>query len=239
MELRKRAGLELDRRDLVMRPKDAFEPADDEWDADDVLTKARKSNRRMASLILQKRMADVDVKAAKNSMLPKVDLELSGALVGSGDTTDRALTAVTNSNGYEITAGLTVQFEIGGAAKGAHDAALARRQKVEVDQADAARQLDNDVIHAVHLVKSARARVTYAEKAMQYAEENVKAERAQFQAKLRTNYDVMQRQTELANARIRRGRAIADYHIAVAQVQFLGGFLLEQYRVNVRPMAKR
>lgn len=239
MDLRKRAGLELERRDLVMRPKETFEAADDEWDADDVLARARKSNRRMASLILQKRAADVDVKVAKNSMLPKVDLELSGALIGSGDTTDRSLTAVTNSNGYEITAGLTVQFEIGGAAKGAHEAARARRQKVDVDLADVARTLDADVIHAVHQVKSARARVVFAEKAMQYAEENVKAERAQFQAKLRTNFDVMQRQTELANARLRRGRAIADYHLAVSNVQFLGGFLLEQYRVNVRPLAKR
>lgn len=238
MELRKRAGLELERRDLVMRPQDAFEPADDEWDADEVLAKARKSNRRMASLILQKRIADVDVKVAKDAMLPKVDLELSGALIGTGNTTDRSLTAVAGSDGYEVVAGLTVQFDIGGAAKGARDAALARRQKVVVDQADAARTLDTEVVHAVHEVKSARARVTYAEKAMQYAEENVKAERAQFQAKLRTNYDVMQRQTELVNARIRRGRAIADYHLAVANVQFLGGFLLEQYRVNVRPLPR-
>lgn len=239
MDLRKRAGLELDRRDLVMRPQDTFEAADDEWDAGEVLSRARKSNRRMASLVLQKRSADVDVKVAKNSMLPKVDLELSGALTGSGDTTDRSLTAVANSNGYEVTAGLTVQFDIGGAAKGAHDAALARRQKVDVDLADAARTLDTEVVHAVHEVKSARARVVFAEKAMQYAEENVKAERAQFQAKLRTNFDVMQRQTELANARLRRGRAIADYHLAVASVQFLGGFLLEQYRVNVRPLATK
>jgi outer membrane protein TolC len=238
LELRKRAGLELGRRDLVMRPQDAFEASDDEWEIEDVLARARKSNRRMASLILQKRMADVDIKVARNAMLPKVDLELSGALVGTGDTTDRSLTAVTNSNGYEVTAGLTVQFDIGGAAKGAHDAARARRQRVEVDQADTARTLDTEVVQAVHEVKAARARLGFADKAIQYAEDNVKAERANFQAKQRTNFDVMQRQTELVNAKLRRGRAIADYHLAVAKVQFLGGFLLEQYRVNVRPMAK-
>ena len=54
-----------------------------------------------------------------------------------------------------------------------------------------------------------------------------------------TNYNVMQRQTELIEARLRRGRAVADYHIAVAQLQFLGGTLLEQYRVNVRPRGER
>ena len=50
-----------------------------------------------------------------------------------------------------------------------------------------------------------------------------------------TNFQVMQRQAQLIDARLRRGRAVADYHVAVAQLQFLSGVLLEQYRVNVRP----
>jgi len=55
-----------------------------------------------------------------------------------------------------------------------------------------------------------------------------------------TNYNVMQRQTEVIEARLRRGRAVADYHIAVAQLQFLSGTLLEQYRINVKaPRSER
>ena len=241
LDLRKKVGLELERRDLVMRPKDPFEAADDEWDVDEVLKRARKSNRRLAAIILQKRAADVDVKVAKNAMLPQVDLNLSGALIGTGDTTDRALTNAANSNGYQVTAGLTVQFEIGGAAKGNHDAALAKRQRLEVDQADTARTLDTEVIHSVHAVKSARARVALADKSITLAEENVKAERANLQAgpgRGATHYTLMQRLTDLANAKLRKGRAIADYHLAVAQVQFLGGMLLEQYRVNARPLPR-
>jgi len=49
------------------------------------------------------------------------------------------------------------------------------------------------------------------------------------------NFRVMERQTQLIDARLRRGRAVADYHVAVAQLQQLAGFLLEQYRVDVRP----
>ena len=41
------------------------------------------------------------------------------------------------------------------------------------------------------------------------------------------------------HALLSRGRAVADYHIAVAQLQFLSGTILEQYRVNVRPPARR
>ena len=43
---------------------------------------------------------------------------------------------------------------------------------------------------------------------------------------------------DVSNAKLRRARAIADYHIAVANLQFHGGMLLEQYRVNVRPLPR-
>ncbi|HEU0037171.1 MAG TPA: TolC family protein [Kofleriaceae bacterium] len=238
-DLRKKVGLELDRRDFVIKPAEQFEVGTEEWNVDDVLARSRKSNRRIATLILEKRIADVEVKAAKNGMLPQVDLTLSGALVGTGATSGEAFSAVTASNGYQVMAGLTVQFDIGGAAKGAHDAALARRSRVVADQTDTQRAIDTEVVHAVHQVTSARARVALTEKAIENAEINVKAENASFQMGKSTNFNVMQRQSELVQARLRRGRAIVDYHVAVANLQYLGGMLLEQYRVNVRPPATR
>jgi hypothetical protein len=96
-------------------------------------------------------------------------------------------------------------------------------------------------VHAVNQVKSARARVALAEKAAR--EETVKAERQNYNSQRvgaqATTHTIMQRQTDLINARLRKGRAIADYHLAVAQVQFHGGMLLEQYRVNVRPLPRK
>ena len=76
-------------------------------------------------------------------------------------------------------------------------------------------------------------------KAIQVAEENVRAERASFMVGRTTNFQVMQRQTDLIEARLRRGQAVADYHKAVAQLQFLSGDILSQYRVNVRPRGDR
>jgi len=67
----------------------------------------------------------------------------------------------------------------------------------------------------------------------------VRAEKAQFIAGRTTNANVMQRQGELITARLAIGRAQADYHIAVAQLQFLSGVLLDQYGVDVKPHAHR
>ena len=89
------------------------------------------------------------------------------------------------------------------------------------------------------MVSSARTRVGLAAKAIIMAEENVRSERASFMAARTTNFQVMQRQTELMESRLRRGQAVADYHKAVAQLQFLSGVILEQYRVNVKPRGER
>jgi outer membrane protein TolC len=61
----------------------------------------------------------------------------------------------------------------------------------------------------------------------------------QFQAGRTTNYNVLQRQGEAINARLSLARAVADYHIAVATLQYLSGTLLDQYGIDVKPHAQR
>lgn len=238
LDVRRKAGLPIDRREIVMRPGERFEAGSEEFRAAEVIATMKKSNRRIASMILQKRIADVDVKVAKNAMLPQVDLQLSGALVGSGQTSDGALSAVAGADGFQVMAGLSVQFEISGAAKGAHDAALARRRKVEIDRLDVERTLEAEVVAAVKQVTAARARVGFAEKAINVAEDAVRVEIGLYQVAKSDNYKVMQRQSELVQAALRRGRAVADYHVAVAQLRYLSGTLLDEARVSVRPRAR-
>lgn len=235
LELRRRVGLELSRRQIALRPAEAFEIGADEWDVEDVLKRSRKANRRLLALGIQRKLAEVDVKVAKNGMLPQVDVSLSGGVLGTGKTADAAFSGVGAANGYQVMAGLKVEFELSGAARAAHGAAVAKQARVEVDRADVARTLDAEVVTAVKSVTAARARVGLADKAIFVAEENVKVERQSFLAGRTDNFRVMERQTQLIDARLRRGRAVSDYHTAVAQLQQLSGFLLEQYKVDVRP----
>ena len=235
LEVRRKAGLGLGRRETVIRPGEAFEIGNEEWDIEEILARSRKGNRRLAAIALQKKAADVDVKVAKDATLPSVDLSVSGALIGGGNTTGESFSALSGIEGYEVMAGLSVQFELSGAAKSNYDAAQARRRRLNVDRADAERQLDAEVVTATKMVTSARARILLSDKAIAVAEENVKAERLSFAAGKSTNFDVLDRQTKMIDSQLSRGRAVADYHQAVATLQFLSGVILEQYRVNVRP----
>ena len=132
-----------------------------------------------------------------------------------------------------------MSFELSGAAKKGRDAAEAKRRRLDIDEADAARQIETQTVLAVKQVAAARKRVELSQKAERVADENVRSEKAQFIAGRTTNSQVMQRQGELINARLAIGRAQADYHIAVAQLQYLSGVLLDQYGVDVKPHAHR
>lgn len=239
LELRRKAGLELGRRDIALRPSEPFEVGDDEFDVDDMIERSHVANRKLATLQLERKIADIDVAVARDQMKPQFDVTVSGAIIGDGDGAANAISSLGGADSYEVMVGLSLQFELSGAAAKTRDAAQAKRRRLEIDRKDLERQIDTAVVNAVHMVTSARTRVGLADKAILVAEENARAERASFMVGRTTNFQVMQRQTELIEARLRRGQAVADYHKAVAQLQFLTGILLEQYRVNVRPRGGR
>jgi outer membrane protein TolC len=239
MELRRLAGLELTKRSVVLRPSEPMEIGDDEFDVDEVLARSKIANRKLATIQIEKKIAMVDVEVARDQRKPQVDLNVQGSLIGLGDTTADSFSGIGNHDGYAVTVGLSMSWELSGAASRAHTAAQTKTRRLDIDRADAERQIETQTALAVKAVAASRTRVALSTKAIAIAEENLRTERANFLVARTTNFQVMQRQTELIEARLRRGRAVADYHIAVAQLQYLSGLLLDQYRIDVKPRGER
>jgi outer membrane protein TolC len=231
--MRQKAGLSIDRREIVLKPGEQFAIGDDEFDVDEVLARAHQANRQLATVQLEKKLADIDLDVARDQVKPQLDLQVQGALMGNGESTGESVNGVGDS--FQVTVGVSMSFELSGAARHNRDAAEAKKHRLDIDRADLERQIDVQVVTAVKQVTAGRTRVALADKAIQVAEDNVRAERANFMVGRSTNFQVMQQQTQLIEARLAEGRAIADYHEAVAQLQYLSGIILEQYRVNVLP----
>lgn len=237
MEMRMKAGLEISRRDVVMRPSEPLEIGKDEpeFDAEEVIAKSRIANRKLATVALEGKLSDVDIEVARDAAKPQIDLSVSGALIGTADNAGDSVANVAGGGGYQVSIGLNMSFELSGAARRNKDAALAKRRRLDVDRADVERQIEVQTALAVRQVAAARYRVELEDRAIAVAEDNVRNERAQFMAGKTTNYNVLQRQGELIDAHLKRGRAVADYHIAVAQLEYLSGSLLGDYGVDVIP----
>lgn len=238
LELRRKTGISIDQREVVLRPTGDFAVGAEEWNVEDVLAASRKVNRKLAQVILQKKQAELDVKVAKNGMLPQIDISLQGGLLGQGDSTSSAFGAAFGADGFQVVANLSVQFDISGAAKSNLEAAEAQKSRVEVDRIDQERTLETEVVQSVRLVKSAAVRVELAQRAVAAAGLNVEAENVLYQARQSSNSNVAQRRSDETEARIREARAIADYHVQVAALKSITGTLLGEYGVDVRPGGK-
>jgi len=241
LELRRVAGLEIGRRDILVRPADPLELDNVSWNIDDVLAQSHKVNHELAAIVLEKKIADVDVAVAHDGMLPQIDLNLSGALTGTGATGSDAFSSLGNGDGfgYQVVAGLSMSFELSGAAKAAHAAATAKRHGLDIERLDRERQIDAEVVSSVKTLMSGRTRVALSDKAIAVAEDNVRAERAKFLAQTSTTFQVLQQQARLMDAQLKRGRAVADYHVAAVKLRYLSGTLLDTYRVRVRSRGER
>jgi outer membrane protein TolC len=239
MDLLRKSGFTLEHRQMLLHPAEKMEIGDDEFDIDEVLARAKVANRKLATLQIERKSADVDIQVAEDAAKPQVDLTGTGALIGMGESAGDSITGIGNGDGYQVTVGLSLSWEMGGAAKKGRDAAVTKKSRLEIDRIDTERQIETQTVLAVKQVAAARKRVEFATKAKLASNDNVRSERMQFQAGRTTNYNVLQRQGEAINARLSLARAVADYHIAVATLQYLSGTLLDQYGIDVKPHAQR
>lgn len=232
LDLRRKIGLKIDHHNLVMRPSEPMEIGSEEWDEDETIARAHHANKRLAALEFQRKAANIDVSVAKDQTLPQLDATLSGAILGVGADPGKALNALGGVSGFQVMAGLSFDVELGGGANKGVQAAQGRAKKIDIDRDDMERQIDVDVSNAVSTVNIARKRVEFADTAIVVANENANAEKLNFMANHTNNFQVMQRQTQLIESQLKRGRAIVDWRIAVADLQYLSGMLLEQYGIS-------
>jgi outer membrane protein TolC len=72
-----------------------------------------------------------------------------------------------------------------------------------------------------------------SQQAVDLSEKNIEAERRRFELGRSTNFDVLQRQEEQKQARLRFARAAVDYLLATVAIDALRGRLLKGYGVSV------
>jgi outer membrane protein len=107
------------------------------------------------------------------------------------------------------------------------------------------RQLDNqtrrtmqnievEVRNAIQAIETAKMRIEAARAATEYARQQLEGEEKKFQAGLQTTFFVLQRQTELSQARGTELRALADYNKAVAELQRVISTTLTSNSIDIK-----
>jgi HAE1 family hydrophobic/amphiphilic exporter-1 len=231
LAVRRLAGLGLASTTLV--PSQAPEVPRTEWSEDAAVAATLVHGPALAQKKLVQRQADVAVDVANNAMLPRLDLKLTGEIDGIGSSAGAAFGQLGTAQAYSIMGGLSLQWDIGGAARAADAGARVHRARLGAERADLEHQLAASAMSAVRQLRFARQRIELTDIAIQVADEALRAEVVAFQAGHSTTVLVFQRQDDVAQAKLRLARARIDAVEAGALLDYLTGGLLARYGVKL------
>jgi outer membrane protein TolC len=168
--------------------------------------------------------AAVEREAAEQDVLPRLDLVLRGGPAGNADDVGDAFSQLATFDSFDASATLTFTLPLGNrTAKAQHAAARLREKRLGHAAAEVRGQLTAAVQRALDAVELADRRIVAAEKASTLAARNVELEVDRWKNGDATNFDVLERQDQLAAADAALARARADRRIAAAGLAYLTG----------------
>jgi outer membrane protein TolC len=244
--------------DVEVVPLDEAEFVAASYDLDESLRTAMQARSEVDAADLAIESARLGVAAAKDGLLPRLDLDLSTNSAGLGgvgtlgdpdpavdsdgdgdptnDTTpinDDVSDAFDQTFGFDFrswSAALTFSQPIRNrAAKGEYLAERVGLESRKLDKVQLEQTITIEVRRALRNLESARERITSARSASTLQEKTLSAEIKKFENGLSTNFEVLQFQTDLRTAQSAELRALVDYLQALADVKRARGTLLADY----------
>jgi len=199
------------------------------------LTKrAVASSPEIAVLGARGKGATLEVEVAENGLLPSLDASLSFGPQGTDPTIGGATENMIRFRGWSVSAGLSYEQRLQNrAARGRAEVARIQKRRLTIDIDDARNQVAFSIAQSIRLASAAKKRMQLSERTIALAERNVEIEKERFKLGRSTNFDVLQRQDDLQQARLRLVQATVDLLKAQTSIDSLTGDLLGKYGVSV------
>ncbi|MCP4446036.1 MAG: TolC family protein [Myxococcales bacterium] len=234
LELRRLAGLEIGPGHLDFTTEEQLNVTPSTFDVNTVLTAALAASPELAALSKRGKSARIAILVARNTNKDKLDVSLSAGPLGTDDQLGGSLAGVATLKGYFVGAGINYERSIGNnAANGRTIEARERRLQLRVNERELRAEIAVSVSRAVQSANIAKKRMALSQRAIELSEMNIEAERRRFESGKATNFDVLQRQEEQKQARLRYARAEVDYLRATIAIQALRGELLSGYGISL------
>ena len=235
VELRRLAGLEIGVGEISLLAGDVLDAPDRPLDLDRVLQLASEQNPQLVALQLGGEGARINVEVAEDRLRPSLDFSATaGPSLTSSSSEGEGPGGDGLQQAYSLSGQLVYTHVLGNrSATGRAERARAEARQVSLDLATARREVSVGVVQVVNLVRLANKRIEVSEKSIRLAERNVDIEKRRFQVGEATNFEVLERQEELAQARLAHARAVVDYLQALTEVDTLTGELLARFGMRV------
>lgn len=169
----------------------------------------RRTAVRQAELRIQQ--ASAGVQAARSQLLPRVNA-MASYQRSYGST-------FSNNESFFIGASLQWTFWQWGSKSFEVDSALAQKQRAEIGRSRLRKGIELEVRNAYTNFETSRQSLKVARRAVDQAEENFRAEKKRYEAKLSTSIDLLEAETQLTETRTNARNAQYEHFLKAAKLR--------------------
>ncbi len=244
--LRALLNVPADQWDRPIIPTDSIDYTPMTVNVNEAVARAYELRPEIKEQQLTTAIRKVTYQFARNQVLPQVDLNvgynLSGVagtpitttFGGSSTNFSNAVQQIVRNDFPGWNVGLTIGVPIFNfAARAERTRARLDMELSQATEAQSRQNIDVDVRTAARAIDTAAKNIFAAKTAREAAEENVNAERKRYENGMSTNFQVLQIQQQLSDARGAELNALAGYNKAIALYHRAVGDLLDTRNISV------
>ncbi len=178
---------------------------------------------------------EIDLKVAKQNLLPQLDLSASVSNNALGSKRTKALEEQFDNEGYVLSGGLSFRVPLGNKrARADYRQAQLRRAQTVTSYHQRRQSIMEEVRRSARRVRVDIKRIEATRVARRLAEERLDAQEKKFTVGLSTSRDILEDQERLANALTQEIRALIDYHKSLASLDRTTHSTLERFQIEMR-----
>jgi len=217
-----------------IKPTDKPEVVEKEIDLLAQLELALGKRPDYKSSLMQIENDAVNERFTRNQLLPTVDLTGEYQFLAVAGQFDDAFDDIEGGDSPSWQLGLTAEYPIGNrTAKGEHKKAQLERRQSEKEAENLRLSIIVEVNKAVRDIRTSLKRIEVTAKAVELAEESLKAEHKKLEVGVSTSHDVLEFEEELVDAQRRGILAKLNYAKALINLSNATGMLLEENNIVI------
>jgi outer membrane protein TolC len=199
------------------------------------MSRAFEANPQLRALRRGIALSQADLAVAKNTLRPRLDLGARIGPVGRSDGFSESIRHTAGLSDLAWSAQLTFELPVqNSAARGQLLAADEELNLAHINADDFAAKLRELVLRTIRAIRTAGKRVALGKREVEFAQKNLDAERARFQAGRATNNDVLLRLQELMDAETRLLRSTVDQSESEAALAAATAEVLDRYGIVLK-----
>ena len=231
-----RPGIRIDTR-TVMIPTTEPDPVHYVFDSDKLITQAFDNRSELMELELRLAEDASRIDFARNQALPVVNLDYNYNISGVGPMRSDSLDMLNDKNYENHYLGVSLWVPLGNDQNRnrLRAAVFARRQRLAARNSRLILTIQ-EVLNAIDQVEANWQQILASRQSSMLEAELYQAEIRQFEVGLRTSTDVLEAQTNFANAQSAEIAALTNYQISLVDMAYATGTLLGAAKVEWEPI---